>query len=227
MSTSNCPSLIAPLDLSTSKHVRHASLFDIIFKDDTWVQAINGLGQGDSAVPPPVVSLLGHDLVKAPNDARTPTFLALVISDWAGDSLYHQDKLFASFREQDYEFDKESCEVTFKKHGLVLHIGDAIHGNEWINMRHPGRLFTWDEGTLRAAVSYYCDAAPRTIDSSSIGGIDDFSADSGEHVDYICSVRLEFGNGMPVYRVFIAFELPMQLVSKRAKTGDRPGWITS
>jgi hypothetical protein len=55
--------------------------------------------------PQPVVSLIGYDLIKAYNELERPLYLALVVNDWSGDTLYQKDRLFASFREQDYQFD--------------------------------------------------------------------------------------------------------------------------
>ncbi|KAH8909469.1 hypothetical protein BR93DRAFT_924445 [Coniochaeta sp. PMI_546] len=207
-----------------TNQMRHARIFDLILKDNTWVQAITGLK--DASVPPPVVSLLGYDLVRAYNDLQQPSFLALVISDWAGDAVYERRKLYESFRDQDYHVDEEFCEVTFKTSGLVLHIGDAIKCEEWIRMREPSRLFRDREGSLslQTAVLYYDDHSLYEIGPDLIGGIDHYST---EHVKYICSIRLKFGNGMPVYRVVEAPEIPLRLVSRPTRTEDGREWITS
>ncbi|KAH8891473.1 hypothetical protein GQ53DRAFT_746575 [Thozetella sp. PMI_491] len=208
-----------------TNQMRHARIYDLFLKNASWVQAVNGLTY-DYGPPPPVVGLLGYDLVKAYYDLQLPSFLALVISDWGGDVHYMRERLFASFRDQDYDFDEASCEVTFKKSGLVLHIGDAIGCNEWIRMRDPGRLFHYREGKPQTAVLYSHDDSLHEIGLDRIGGVEGFSG--REYVQYVSSVRLQFGNGMPVYRVVEAldYKIPSRLVSKRTKTGEKREWVT-
>src|SRR5436305_9175850 len=87
--------------------------FKIIFKDEIWLQTVSGLYYEYTSPPNPV--LVGADLVKPYYGAsRSPAYLALVLSDWGGDARYEKEKLFASFREQDYDFYEDLSEVRFK-----------------------------------------------------------------------------------------------------------------
>jgi hypothetical protein len=203
-----------------------AKFWDIIFKDEIWLQTVSGLYYEYTSPPNPV--MVGSDLVKPYYGAsRSPVYLALVISDWGGDARYEKEKLFASFREQDYDFYKDLSEVRFKKSGIILHIGDAIKSEEWIKMKDPSRLFRRYKKELWTAALYYHDDHLCQIGPDQIGGIEDFSTKKKKRVKYICSVRLRFGNGDPVYRVMKGYNLPIKLVGKQTEDENKRKWVAS
>ena len=175
-----------------------AKIWDMIFKDEIWLQAVSSLYSEYEYAPPPIPGLVGSDLVKQYYGAsQSSIYLALVISDFGGDARYEKEKLFASFREQDYDFYEDLSEVWFKKSGIRLHIGDAIKSEEWINMRDPSKLFQRYKKELWTAALYYHDDHLCQIGPDQIGGIEDFSTKKKKRVKYICSVRLRFGNVCP------------------------------
>lgn len=195
-------------------------IFDLIFKDHVWMEAVHNV-----TIEPdkrPAVSLVGYDLIQAYNDSKLPSFLALFISDWSGDARDLKETLFLSFREQDFVFDNPSAEVTFKKSGLVLYIGDAIHSYEWIRMRDPSRLFGFHNGQPQTAVLYFEHLATEEkalgiIGADMIGGLIDFSGK--EYLNHMCSIPMHFGSGRrtPITRCIQTFEIPHKVVSLKRR----------
>lgn len=204
-----------------------AKIWDMIFKDEIWFQTVWGLHYTEHA-PPPNLILVGSDLVKLYySTSRSPVYLALIICDRSGDARYEKEKLFASFREQDYDFYKDLSEVRFKKSGIILHIGDAIKGEEWIKMKDPSRLFRYYKKELWTTALYYHDDHLCQIGPDQIGGIEDFSTKKKKHVKYICSVRQRFGNGDPVYQVIRKYNIPIKLVGKLTEDENKQKWVAS
>lgn len=207
-------------------------IFDLIFKDHIWIEAVHNV-----TIEPdkrPAVSLVGYDLIQAYNDSKLPSFLALFISDWSGDARYFKKKLFSSFREQDYVFDEPSAEVTFKKSGLVLHVGDAIHSYEWIRMKSPSRLFGFPNGQPQTAVLYFEHLATEEkelgiINADMIGGLINFSGK--EYLRYSCSIPMHFGSGRrtPITRCIQTFGIPQKIVGlkKRGSSDYKDGYTFS
>jgi len=133
---------------------RRTWIFDLIFKDYTWINAANNVQA--LGVQRPAVALIGHDLIQAYHDSTHPSYLALIVNDWSGDvyfSLRHE--LFRTFRDQDFDYNKESCEVTFRKSGMVLHVGEVMRSDEWVMMRDPSKLFGLHNGAVQTAVLYF------------------------------------------------------------------------
>lgn len=205
-------------------HTQSKVIFDKIFKDNQWIQEVISLD--DSYNPSPVVALVGCDLPKLYHGASSPVYLALVISDWDGDARYHRQQLFESFKDQNYVFDEKAMEVQFSDSKITLHIGDAVQSPEWIHMRDPGRLFRLHNKGLQTAALYFGDDTLYHIGPDHIGGIDDFSAKKKKRVQYICSIRMMWGDGSYIYRVMRVDEIPFRLVSKRICVGERR-WIHS
>ena len=194
--------------------------WDTIFKDTSWLDAVSNMSYIHGS-PPPLPALVGCDL----ESSQPPSYLALLVSDWGGDVVFQKEKLFASFREPDYHYNEELSEVKFPRSSLTLHVGDAVQSDEWIQFRDPSRLFRQYGGSLETCVAYYAEDCIRKIGPSEIGGIEDFSG--LEHIRYMCSLRLKFGNGKTVYRVLQASTIPQKLVSKRTKNEDGELRITS
>jgi len=203
---------------------QRANIWDFLFKDSSYLHMVAGLNYSAPycKISPPLSTVLGYDLVPYYSGLQLPSYLALLISDWGGDALYERGRLFKSFRDQDYDFDEEACEVRFNKSGLVLHVGDAFKCEEWIRMRDPSRLFQYHQGELQTAALYYHDDSPCRLGPGQISGIEDFTGK--EHIRYLCGVRLKFGNGKPVYRVIEAYDIPFKLVSKQIRD-ENSEWV--
>lgn len=189
---------------------KSAKIWDTIFKDEIWLQRVSSFTS--PYCHPPNPALVGSDLISA-KQLRS-AYLALVISDWSGDARYEKD-IFASFREQDYEYNKERSEVWFRKSRITLHIGDIDKVNEWIEMENPGRLFRSHHGELQTAVLYYHDVHLYKIGLDQIGGVENFPIRRKKRVEHICSLPLRFGDGTPINRVFVKRNLGVKLVQKR------------
>jgi hypothetical protein len=205
--------------------LRPALIFDKIFKDTTWIQQVMSLSI--TGCPSPIVTLLGCDLVKLSHGSPSPAYLLLIISDWSGDSRYMKEQLFGSFRDRNFQFDEEASEVFFPSSSITLHIGDAITGEEWISIRNPRKVFRLEKEVLQTTALYFGDDTFYEIGPSHIGGIDDFSMKEGERVQYICSVRLKWGDGSPIYRVLRTKEIPFSLVSQSIDGEHSRMWIIS
>ena len=188
-------------------------LWNSIFKDDIWLKAVSECTDADMSPPNPV--LVG----------KSSQYLALIISDFSGDALYEKDKLFASLREQDYEYDEAKAEIRFKKSKRVLHIGNAVRGEEWITMTDPRKLFRQTGEGLQTSAIYYGDDQYHKIEGHQIGGVE--SSKGIERVKYICSIPLKFGDGKPVFCVIRRGISPIHLVSKRTKDTNGRYWVTS
>ena len=175
---------------------RHTEIYSTIFKNEKWLDMVSKIRSQD--VSPPNPGLLGMDLLREKLDGA---YLALVVSDWTGDARYETEKLFASFREQDYEYDAERSEVRFKKSRITLHIGDAIKSEECLLMANPRKLFRLSNRELQTVVFYYKDTRLYQIGPDKIGGIENHTTRRKKRVKYVCSIELLFGDGRPVYLV--------------------------
>lgn len=202
---------------------QHANIWGFLFKDCSWLHAVASLKYNYGSLSPPLPTVLGYDLGLYYSSLQPPSCLALLISDWGGDARYERETLFASFRDQDYYFDKESSEVRFNKSGMILHVGEPLEGDEWIRMKDPSRLFQHHQGELQTAAVYYNDDSLHTLGPDQIGGIEDFTGK--EHVRYICSIQLKFGDGRPVNRVIVEYNIPFKLVNEQAQGKARAGIV--
>ncbi|KAB5528988.1 hypothetical protein GE09DRAFT_405331 [Coniochaeta sp. 2T2.1] len=197
-------------------------VFDLVFRDYTWIEAAHNVE--NPLQRRPGVALVGYDLIQACHGSKNPSYLALIVNDWCGDVYYSlRDKLFPTFREQDFDFDEESTEVTFQS-GLVLHVGDAIQVQEWVRLRDPSRLFGLNDKGVQTAVLYFepVEGAKEalTIIDSDIGGVVNFSGK--EYVTHMCSIPMHIGVGrtIPITRCFQAIKLQHKLVGFK-KRGDK------
>ena len=109
----------------------------MIFKDEIWLGALSNICSLCTSLLN--LGLLGFDLLR--KGRLDGAYLALIISDYIGDALMKKEQVFASFKEQDYEYNEELSEVWFKRSWITLHIGDAIKLEEILSMANPGRLF--------------------------------------------------------------------------------------
>src|SRR5436309_2640932 len=94
-------------------------------------------------------------------------------------------------------------------------------------MKDPSRLFRRYKKELWTTALYYHDDHPCQIGLDQIGGIEDLSTKGKKRVKYICSVRLRFGNGDPVYRVMKGYSLPLKLVGKQTEDENKRKWVAS
>lgn len=207
----------------TNTDKNSARVWDMIFKDEKWIQEITDLKYDNTSPPNP--TLVGHDLIKLYHGSLTPAYITLLISDQGGDSRYLRKKFFASLREHGY--DKQKCEVRFKNSNITLNIYDVVGSNEWIEMEDPSRLFHCRRQKLQTAILYYQDANLKRIGPEEIGGVSGRSMKNKKYIKDICSLRSKFGDGLPVYRVIRRHNIPMRLVNIET-TDERGGkWVTS
>ncbi|KFY27451.1 hypothetical protein V491_00904 [Pseudogymnoascus sp. VKM F-3775] len=204
---------------------RSARVWDLIFKDDSWFQAIDSLSY-DSATPAPNPTLVGYDLAKLYHGSSTSAYIALLVSDWGGDCRFFKKIFFASLRDHDYN--EKASEVHFKKTNIILHIGDVVNGQEWIQMEDPGKLFRRNrrKWKLQTAALYFKEESLIRVGSEKIGRVLNMPAEK-ECIKNICSLQLEFGDGTPVYRVIRRRNMTVRLVS--IETTDKNGrkWVTN
>lgn len=83
-------------------HERSARVWDMIFKDDSWLDTIANL-KYDGSTSPPNPTLLGNDLIKLYYGSSSLVYIALLISDFGGECVYERSKFFTSLREHDYD----------------------------------------------------------------------------------------------------------------------------
>ena len=183
------------------------------FRDEGWFETIS---KYDNYPGPPMPALVGY----------SSKYLALIISDWSGDSWYDREQLFKSFREQDYEYDEALSEIRFKGSENVLHIGDAVKCKEWIEAKDPRKLFRRYKRDVETFVLYYGDDCLYRIGPDQIGGIESYAAGRKKRVKYICSIPLKWGNGEPVFRVIQRLKPAAPLVSKRTTDIHGRKWVT-
>ncbi|KAH6667738.1 hypothetical protein B0J14DRAFT_567112 [Halenospora varia] len=206
----------------TTTQKRSARVWDMMFKDESWFQAIDDLKYDRTSLPNP--TLIGYDLTKLYDGSFTSAYIALLVSDWDNGCRSFKRKLFASLREHDY--DKQTFEVRFKN-GIILNIRDAITSTEDIEMEDPRRLFRCRKQKLKTAALYYKDENLHKIGSDKIGKVIDMPKKEKKCVEHICSIRLKFGDGMPVYRVIKRHNIPIRLVNIQTTDENGEEWVTS
>jgi hypothetical protein len=208
----------------TQTQKRSARLWDLMFKDDSWFQAINGLKyDGETQSPRP--ALVGYDLTKLYYGSSTSAYIALLVSDWGGDCRYLKKEFFASLREHDY--DQEAFEVRFKKSNIILNIRDAISSSDWIEIEDPRRLFRCHKQNLQTAVLYFEDENLVKIGPDAIGRVINIPTKKKKCIENICSLQLKFGDGMPVYRVIKRRDMTVRLVNIQTTDGNGREWVTN
>lgn len=200
-----------------------ANIWGLLFKDDKWVNKVlqtRGVPHRN-----PTVSLVGKDLerlyYRGPNK---PSYLVLAIHDWSGDTEFLQDALFKSLHKHSY--DKARSEVFLLNSGITLHIGDAVILEEWVNISDPTRMFSLRRGKLSTKAIYYTDDALHDIGPELIGGIRDWSIKKKKAVSEICSIKLKFRDGSPVYRVFVSSSKETRVVNIQGTDEKGAKWIT-
>ncbi|KAK2059291.1 hypothetical protein LY76DRAFT_465715, partial [Colletotrichum caudatum] len=146
----------------------------------------------------PVPCLVGGGLKTLYHGKSTKAYLGLFVNDWGGDSRYIREKLFLSL--QDHEYDAEKHEIRFRNSNLVLHIADAIAVTDenTVTMADPRKLFHGRRRNPHTYALYFGDDNLISISSDAVGGIE---AGSKKNISQLCSIRLKFREGNPVYRV--------------------------
>ena len=210
---------------STSLPRRYESttlIWNLIFKDDRWIRRV--LQCQKTQENGPVLCLLGSDLKKLYHYGKSKGInLSLLVNDWTGDVRYYKDLFFESLR--DYEYDKENSVVRLKDSGIFLHIGDAIGSLDWIPTVDLGKLFHRRGHELSTNAIYYTEDVLHEIGHSYIGGIEGFPVKKKRAVRDICSIRLKFSDGSPVYRVLINPSKTVRVVNIRVREENGTDWV--
>jgi hypothetical protein len=204
---------LAPRSRST-KNTNIVRIWDSIFKTDIWTRQVlaiqNTCGKG------PIPCLVGKDLENVYDGKCKDANLALLVNDWTGDVKYTKDLLFESLRDHDYDQDRST--VRLKRSGIFLHIGDAITSQEWIPV-DPSKLF---HRNLTHAI-YYTEDILHQIGPSQIGGVE--GSPIQKDVRDICSVKLKFSDGSPVYRVFLSPNKAVKVVNIQVRDENGRNWV--
>lgn len=179
--------------------------------------------RGCSPSRDPIVSLVGADLKKICHGGKTDrTYLVLAINDWSGDARYLREVFFNSL--QDHQYNEATSEVYLTHSGITLYIGDAVTSEEWLHIADPSRIFHLRRSKLSTNVIYHSDSSLYHIGPELIGGISEYSTKKKKAIRQICSIKLKFRDGTPVYRVFISFSKSARVVN--ITDGTRSGWVT-
>jgi len=208
------------IPLSTN-HKNIVRLWDFIFKDEKWIDEVLKLKNEHGGSPVP--ALISYNLNQMFWGKPKGVYAALLVNDWTGDVQYHKQLLFKSLRE--HEVVSESV-VRLKGSGIILHIGDAIGGYEWIPMLDPGNLFRLKRSKLFTQVLYYTGNSIHNISHNDIGGINGRSLKKKRAVSDICSIKLHFRDGSPVYRVFINPDKEVRVINIPTKDENGKNWVT-
>ncbi|KAH8800874.1 hypothetical protein F5884DRAFT_685298 [Xylogone sp. PMI_703] len=195
----------------------------MIFKDESWLQAIDNIKYDYTHPPNP--TLVGDGLTKLYYGSSTSAYIILLISDWGGDCQYLKRNFFASLREHDY--DKQAFEVRFKYSNIILNVHDVVSSPEWIEMEDPRRLFRCYKQDLQTAVLYYKDENLIKIRPDQIGRVNDMPMKRKKCIENICSLQLKFGDGMPVYRVIRRRDIPVRLVNIETMDENGRKWVAN
>ena len=206
----------------TETQKRSARVWDMIFKDESWLQAISNVKY---YTHPPNPTLVGYDLTELYYGSSTSAYIALLISDWGEDCKYLKRDFFASLREHDY--DEQAFEVRFKDSNIILNVRDAVTSPEWLEMGDPRRLFRCHKQNLQTAVLYFKDDLIKIVGPEKIGRVNDMPMEKKKCVEDICSLQLKFGDGTPVYRVIRRRDIPVRLVSIYTTDENGRKWVTS
>ncbi|KAK2775700.1 hypothetical protein CKAH01_03586 [Colletotrichum kahawae] len=179
-------------------------------------------GHEDTGSPLPC--LVGGDLERFCLRKCDHAYLVLLINDWSGDSAYITKKFFSSLL--NHKYNRVTQEVTFEHSGLTLHIGDAICAtNEcWVPFARFEKLFCAGSANANTLVLNYKENAIREIPPELIGGV---QSGHGKDTSRACSLRLEFREGNPVYRVLYRPTMMKGLINieRRDQTGRK--WVVA
>jgi hypothetical protein len=208
----------------STKNKNSARIWDFIFKNDSWISKVLKLGNAHPQGGP-LPCLVGSDLRKVSCGKSKGTYLVLLINDWEGDVQYIREAFFNSL--QDYEVVEEGSVIRLKDSGILLHIADAIKSHEWVPMKDPRRVFRRSGRKLSTQAIYYTEDVVHEIDSSKIGGIEGFSWRKKKAVRDICSIKLKFRNGSPVYRVFENPERTVRVEPIKVRDENQKDWVAS
>jgi hypothetical protein len=209
----------------SSRNKNHARIWDYIFKNDKWILEV--LQIKDENDREPVPCLIGSQLQKIYYGNPKGAFVALLVNDWTGDVNYLREKFFDSLR--DYEVVEKDSIVRLKGSGILLHIADAIgrHNEEgWISIEDPSQLFRRKGSRLSTQAIYYNETVLHEIDQTKIGGIEGRSMKKKKAVRDICSIKLKFREGLPVYRVFISPHKMVRVVNIQSRDENGRYWVT-
>jgi hypothetical protein len=203
-------------------HKRSARVWDMIFKDESWLQAIADIKYNDMSPPKP--TLIGKDLAKLYYGSSSSVYIVLLISDWGRASFSLKEKFFASLREHHYV--PGMAEIKFKNSNIILNISDIVRHIEWIHIREPSSLFCFHRRNLQTTALYYEEADLNYIGPDRIGGVDSISTKKKKYIQDICSLQLKFGDGKPVYRVITTRIAPVGLINIKSKDKNGREWVT-
>ncbi|KAK3901970.1 hypothetical protein C8A05DRAFT_15921 [Staphylotrichum tortipilum] len=208
----------------SSRKENHARIWDHIFKNDKWIVKVLQIKNGDNGAPVPC--LVGSQLQKFYYGSPQRVFLALLVNDWTGDVNCLRKTFFDSLR--DYEVVEKDSIIRLKGSGILLHIADAIGRNDegWISMEDPSQLFRRRGSRLSTQAIYYNEEVLHEIGQTDIGGIDGRSMKKKKAVRDICSIKLKFREGLPVYRVFISPRKKVKVVNLQSLDENGRDWVT-
>lgn len=207
----------------TSTQESSQKVWSMLFKDDSWFQAID---QVQHTSNPPNPTLVGTDVAKLYSGSSTSVYAVLMLSDWGGDCRYLKDVFFASL--QDHNYNKVSHEVHFRNSNIILNVQDVVAPDIDIAIKDPRRLFSCSNRKFETTALYYMDDRLIKIGHDQIGSVVDLPTKKMKSIRYMCCLPLHFGDGTPIYQIIEKKgPIPFKLRVNETKVENGRSWIMS
>ncbi|ELQ34726.1 hypothetical protein M0657_011976 [Pyricularia oryzae] len=188
-------------------------VWDKIFKDDKWLNAV--MNQKYDCSPPPIPVLIGHDIWNFYKGNEEHIYLLLTANDWGGDIRYGEDIRHSP---RPHSYDQESHEV--KIEGTKITIALENYDIEELELKEPRKLFHLTGNFVDApetAALYYKEEMPVRIGADKIGGIQD---NDRLLVQDLSTIMSKFRDGKPVMRYIQRRGVTLPLKQKFVKNED-------
>jgi len=159
-------------------------VWNAIFQNETWTSIASSHGLN---------ALVGQNLHSIYDIDHTienqPAYIVLVTGDKSGDIRSYSQIFIDSLRP--HTFNETTKEVVFTNSKIVLNIHDAL-SNLGMNFMDPGRLFSYQDNSLRSAYLYWQDShyALRTLGIEDVVGIGGKVSDL-TNMSLICGIALK------------------------------------
>lgn len=184
------------------------SIAPLIFKSNKWVDELNNKGL--------LAWLVGADLTKFRSshdrflsDCSGWKNVVLLVPE-EDDIVRHTRELFFECL-QSYEYIPQHDIVQLRDHKISIHIS-ALRGDEQTYVPDPECFFRYDQSQLSTCV-LACSKGQTTVNigPERIGGLCEGCPTRMEQVKQVCSFRLHYRNGSPIWASIAEYGLPQVL----------------
>ncbi len=226
-------------------------IWNKIFKDDsTWLAEMQQLQELKPSILPTLIGGKIRDVLRndSPCGPESPShessflsrkrlsarrswrdheiYLVLLVHDWSGELPYSAGNLLESLRSHCFV---SKWDVHIVGSDITVNIAECLGGHSpkgWLHVSDPSRLFTRKDREMHTSLLYYGDNTIQDVGPEDIGGIEGRSTTGKKAVKDICSIRMQLGDGRPVYRVLKSETANTRL--RDVTTTDECGttWIT-